>query len=468
MQGRSAGSYPNTENYLLKNINNTFYMRRHKKNRLTSLTTLSAVLGTICVGSITPISLHAQSDTATNNLEKENADLRSRLDRLEDLMKKEGIAPSGELNSTMPVKALQNITISGFVTASYFYDVASSKDAHPTGYLWNTGLNQFTLNKAEVILQGGALDKDKWDATFFLSMLYGQDQPINDSSGGPYSAIRQAFIDVNIPIGTGLDLRVGEMTSLLNYESGDGGAVNDNFSQGYQWWYTGNGPAETVQLGYDFNDKFGVKVRAQNGLYNGEVGTGPKTVVGGLYWVPDKKTSLAFLAFAGKQDNIGPVYALDGGSFIGSRQLLKAYNLSFATEADFFHFTDFNPASAGFASGAGRGDFWSVGGWLTADIDPKLRIALRAELLDDPSGFGTIYNSPNPAGIEYGAPGFSPAIYTSGEGQELTDITLTLDYKPVPSVKFQPEIRWNHSTVGSAFAGKSDQVIVGMGVSYIF
>jgi len=423
---------------------------------------LSAVFGTLIV---VGLPIHAQ--TSTNDLEKENEELKARVEKLEDMMKQAGVMPSGK-PETSAVAALSDMTISGFVTASYFYDLASSKDAHPTGYLWNTALNQFTLNKAKLTLAGPAIDKDKWSATYNFSLLYGQDQPIDDPSGGPYSAIREAYIVLNIPVGTGLGVKVGEMTSLLNYESGDGGAVNDNFSQGYQWWYTGNGPADTVQLSYDFNDVFGVKVRLQNGLYNGEVGTGGKTFMGGFYIKPDKKTSLAFIGFEGPQNNIGPVYSLDGASFIGSRQLMETYNLTFATEADYFHFSGFNPVSAGFPSGDPHGDFWSVGGWLTADVTPTMRLALRGELVDDPNGFGTIYNSPNPAGIEYGAPGFPASIYTTGEGQELTEVTLTLDYKPVPNIKIQPEIRWNHSTVSAAFAGKSDQVIVGMAVSYLF
>jgi hypothetical protein len=416
------------------------------------------------------VPIHAQTGmTDTNKLEQENADLRRRLDSVEDLLKKEGITPSASGATTTPLKALSDITISGFVTASYFYDVASSKDNHPTGYLWNTAMNQFTLNKAKLTLAGPALDKDKWSATYNLSLLYGQDQPIDDPSGGGYSAIREAYIVVNVPVGTGLEVKVGEMTSLLNYESGDGGAVNDNFSQGYQWFYTGNPPADTVQLSYDFNDMFGAKLRVQNGLYNGEVGTGQKTLMAGVYVKPDKKTSLSFIGFEGKQDNLGPPsYSLDGASFIGSRQLMETYNLTFALEGDYFHFSGFDPQDAGFATGAPHGDFWSVGGWLTADLDPKWRLALRGELVDDPRGFGTIYNSPNPAAVEYGALGFPSSIYTSGEGQELTEITLTLDYKATPNVKIQPEIRWNHSTVSAAFNGKSDQVIMGMGVSYIF
>jgi hypothetical protein len=440
----------------------------HNNTGHKALAVLRTVVVAILAGGFTA---HAQTQTDTNNLEQQNQALRRRLDAMEDLLKKEGLEPSGKA-ADPPVAALTQVQISGFVTSSYFYDAANSKDNHPTGYLWNGDMNQFTLNKAQLILQSPAVSKDKWDAGFFVSLLYGEDQPDNDSSGGSFSAIRQAYIDMNIPIGTGLDIRAGEMTSLLNYESGDGGAVNDNFSQGYQWWYTGNGPAETVQAAYDFNDIFSLKLRLQNGLYNGEVGTGSKTFMGGFYVNPDSKTCLAFLGFEGQQNNIGvPVYNLDGGSFIGSRKIIDSCNFTIATEADYFHYSGFDANTAGFASGDPHGDFWSVGCWAGVDLAPTCRLALRAELIDDPSGFGTVYNSPDPAKVEYGAgagPAFPSSIYTSGEGQELTDVTLTLDYKPAANVKIQPEIRWNHSTVSAALNGKSDQVIVGMGVSYLF
>ena len=88
------------------------------------------------------------------------------------------------------------------------------------------------------------MDKDKWDAAYRVSLMYGQNAKVDNSTSGTvgYQAIREAYVELNMPIGTGLDFRAGELISLLNYESGDGGAVNDNFSQGYQWWYTGNRP----------------------------------------------------------------------------------------------------------------------------------------------------------------------------------------------------------------------------------
>ena len=72
---------------------------------------------------------------------------------------------------------------------------------------------------------------------------------------------------MNAPLGTGLNIRAGQLISLLNYESGDGGAANANFSQGYQWFYTGNGPSAGLQLGYTFTDWMDLKVRVQNGMH---------------------------------------------------------------------------------------------------------------------------------------------------------------------------------------------------------
>jgi hypothetical protein len=407
--------------------------------------------------------VHAQTDP-NDKLEQENQELRKRLDAMEELLKKEGLQPSGD-TTPMPVKALSQMTISGFVSSSYFFDVGNSKDSHPAGYLWNTSLNSFSLNKVKLTVASPVVDKDKWDAAYRASFIWGQDAPIVDtgSTSVPgFSWLREAYVDLNIPIGTGLDVRAGELISLLNYESGDGGAANGNFSQGYQWYYTGNPPAAAVQVGYDFNDMIGIKLRLQNGLYNGPVETGSKTFLGGLYVNPTKKISLAFLGFAGRQD-FAPSWYLSGGSFIGSIQLMEKNNLTFATEFDYFKFSGFDPAAAAL-TGASAGDFWSIGGWLSADFTPKVGATLRADFLDDPTGFGTFYNSPPPGSDA----AFPAAIYTTGAGQTLNSVTLTLDYKPVASLKVQPEIRWNHSDYSGALNGKRDQFIVGMGASYLF
>src|SRR5712672_467507 len=87
-------------------------------------------LGTIgvCVGMLVSSKeyLRAQSSLplSTNrleSLEKENQELKKRLDALEAVAQKEGLRPSGA-KADPPVGALSQIQISGFVTASYFHD----------------------------------------------------------------------------------------------------------------------------------------------------------------------------------------------------------------------------------------------------------------------------------------------------------------------------------------------------------
>src|SRR5262245_49345519 len=58
------------------------------------------------------------ADSRIQNLEQENAALKKRLDALEAVVQKEGI---GAEPAPSYVKALSKTTISGFVTASYFY-----------------------------------------------------------------------------------------------------------------------------------------------------------------------------------------------------------------------------------------------------------------------------------------------------------------------------------------------------------
>ena len=131
--------------------------------------------------------------------------------------------------------------------------------------------------------------------------------------------------------------------------------------------------------------------------------------------------------------------------------------MTVATEIDYFDFANANPGSVGAAN---DGSWWSGGVWLGADLTEKARIALRGEYLGDPTGFGTGF-----VGFPSGFPG---GLYAFGHGQDLESVTLTLDYKPVATIKIQPEIRWNHSNTDLTFGLKKDQVIAGMGVSYIF
>ena len=210
-------------------------------------------------------------------MEKENAELKKRLDALEAMAQKEGLVPHLIPGGTPTkfVKALSDLQLSGFVTASYFYDTSRPSDRKSNGYLWNTSENSFTLNKVKLTLASPPAERsgEKWSAGYRASLIWGEDSAVVNTGGEVQGLenLREAYVEVNAPLGTGLNIKAGQLISLLNYESGDGGAVNANFSQGYQWYYTGNGPSAGVQLGYTFTDWLDLKVRVQNGIYAGAI-----------------------------------------------------------------------------------------------------------------------------------------------------------------------------------------------------
>jgi hypothetical protein len=419
---------------------------RNKKGLVVAGTSLGIIVG----GGLAAQAQSTNTDDKLNALEQQNAVLQQRLDSLEDVVKKEGLMPSA--TSTNIVSALNGMTISGFVEASYFYNLNRPASGYSDGYLWDTKDNNFTLNKVKITLASAPVEQngDTWNAGYRVSLIAGQDAPIVNTDSGVtgFDYLREAYVELNVPIGTGLDIKAGELISLLNYESGDGGAVNENFSQGYQWYYTGNPPAAGVQLDYAFTPWLDVKFRVDNGLYSGPISTASrKGVMGSISLKPDSKTWINFIGFGGEA--VGALSA-DGGSIIGGRQLTSKLGSGF--ELDYFHFDPDSGAS---------GDTWSVGGWLWYDFTPKVGLAFRGEYLDDINGQGlnTAYGAPAP----FGAGIFSPDSHGN-----LASFTITLNLKPAPNIKIQPEFRYDTTSYTGGLNGSHNQFIVGCGASYLF
>ena len=393
----------------------------------------------------------AQDSTSLDKLEKQNQELKARLDALEDLVKKEGLTPAAP--DTNSIKALSQMTISGFVTASYMHDFSEPPGGTSPGYLWDRKNDNFSLNKVKVTFASppAEFSGDKWDAGYRVSLIFGQDAPIVNTSATTtgFDVVREAYIDLNVPIGTGLNIKAGELISLLNYESGDGGAVNNNFSQGFQWFFTGNPPSAGVQLTYNVTDWLDVKAREQNGMYAGPVDNNQsKTTMIAVDLKPTKKLWFSLVGFGGREDAFAR--SLWGGSVLGGFQATD--KLSFGTELDYFSFYN----SPG-VTPSGNSPVWSAGLWTAYDFTKKFGAALRAEVLSDKNGVDA----------SGGALGFSNP---PGTGQDLYSLAFTLNYRPTPSIKIQPELRYDHSScdTGTAFGTKNDRVIAGAGVSYLF
>ena len=119
-------------------------------------------------------------------------------------------------------------------------------------------------------------------------------------------------------------------------------------------------------------------------------------------------------------------------------------------ELDYFHFNPAGPSS----------ELYSAGAWVTYDFTSKFGIALRGEFLSDPDGGGL-------KGIKVGGRDNSAITSTEADGN-LSSLTLTFNFRPTPNIKIQPEVRYDHTSYDGGFDGKTDRIIVGAGVSYLF
>jgi len=390
----------------------------------------------------------------TNTLAQENADLKARVMALEELAQKSGLMPSGKPAPKL-VSAISDMTISGFAQASYFSNLQQPPSGRNAGYLWNNKNDSFSLNKVKLTFASAPVERSAtdWTAGYRVSLMAGEDAPILNSGSGTtgFDYLREGYVEMNVPIGEGLDVKAGELISLLNWESGDGGAANPNFSQGYQWFYTGNGPSAGVQLDYAFTDWLDAQFRVDNGLYAGPVDSNQgKAVMASINLKPFKDFWVNFIGFGG--DGAGNENA-NGASAIGGYQVTKQLGTGF--EADYFDLK---------ADGHSSGELWSLGGWVWYDFTSKVGVAFRGEFLKDQDGIGI---------NTFGANSLAPAPFGSGISStqnhgDLGSLTATLNLHPTASLKIQPEIRYNKTTYAGGFEGKNNQVIIGVGASYLF
>ena len=390
----------------------------------------------------------------TNALAQENADLKARVTALEELAQKEGLMPSGTPPAKL-VTAISDMTISGFVQASYFANTLGNASGENAGYLWNTKNNNFSINKVKITLASPPAERSDtdWTAGYRVSIMQGQDAPVlNTGSGSGLNLLREAYVEVNVPVGTGLNIKAGQLISLLNWESGDGGAANPNFSQGYQWFYTGDGPETGIQFDYAFTDWLDVKFRIENGLYGGSVDQGSgKGFMSSVNLTPCKDLWVNLIGFGGASGS--DTQDVNGGSVIGGYQVTSQLGTGF--EFDYFDFLPDDAKSS---------QLWSLGGWVWYDFTTKVGVAFRAEYLDDKDGDEI-------KGVELPSYGADSAIGTEDPTQTsggLESFTATLNLKPAKNIKIQPEIRYDHTSYANGFNGKSDQFIIGAGATYLF
>ena len=340
--------------------------------------------------------------------------------------------------ATPLLTALSSTTISGYVDTSAQWNPGTGTTA--PGFSFAGGKRDgFNLNAVSITLDK-PLEEGEWSAGYKVDFLLGPDGGVVTTG----QAIRQAYVAMRVPVGNGLDFKLGRFDTIVGYESTDS-YKNPNFTRSYGYTIQ---PLqhEGLLATYQVIDALTVNAGVANVLNNGIINARSpraetqKALLGSIaLTAPDSWGALAGSAlYAGIVDGFGsPAPVGDQTSYyVGATIATPVEGLRFGASWDFLN----NPAFA-------TSDTYAVAlyGCYTYD---KLGFHLRGEYANGGAIPGTTAVKP-----------------------EVIAVTGTIQYDLWENVLSRLEVRWDHDASGSAvrpWNAKRNDYLVAANLVYKF
>jgi hypothetical protein len=342
---------------------------------------------------------------------------------------------------------LSATTISGYVDTSAVWNPGTGQ-ANPAPYAFNAGKqNGFNIDDVDIKLSK-PFDSGKWSAGYVAELNYGPDAGGIDAGAAP---IRQAYLDLEVPVGNGIELKMGRFDNILGYEVND--SMNDpNWTRSYG--YSFEPTDETGLLGaYQFASWISFEAGVVDEITTfGGVNTRPESRRGVISLLtltaPDSwgflKGSALYAGFdygPGSFGNpVGGVGGAVGGNttewYVGTTLNTPISGLTVGASWDSVADIDVAGADAGYV--------YSVAGYMTYKISDKSNLDGRIEWADGkPLGLiadannGTVGNPLN----------------------KVVALTGTYEYDLWANVMSRLEVRWDHDAGGGgpAFGGETGE-----------
>ncbi len=342
-------------------------------------------------------------------------------------------------------------TLSGYVDTSAIWALGEGGNGNLPGRN-NDGagyVDGFNLNVVQLTLEK-PLDDSEWSSGYRVDMWMGPDSQwlgnysIGGGGGGDFS-LKQAYVNVNAPIGNGLDIKMGVFDTIIGYEVANSPG-NANFGRSYGFFFepfqhTG------VLASYQLTDELGFTGGVANtfnagindrpfrpgGLAGGAGSESQKTYLAALtYDVPEDAG-----VFGGASLTVGVVDGLSTGPeeqtnfYAGASTGTPVDGLTLGIAFDYAE----NAAQAG-PIGI---DAWALAGYFSYTLTEKATLHGRIDYLQADDFFFA----------DLGTPG------AQDEDNELLALTATLDYSLWENVLSRLEVRWDHSLEGDLFGGPS-------------
>jgi hypothetical protein len=371
------------------------------------------------------------------------------------------MAQTAAQQGTPLLTSLSATTISGYVDTSAVWNPGTG-NANPAPYAFNAGKQDgFNLDAVDIKLSKPIVEGE-WSAGYVAELNYGSDSFGIDGNAAP---IRQAYVDLEVPVGNGLELKLGRWDNIIGYESSDA-MNNPNWTHSYGYTFE---PTEHTGLlaSYKFADWIGLQVGAADTLTTDGVNTrgigGPaveskKTVVSLLtLTAPDSWGALKGSALYGGFDHGQGVYGADTTEFyVGTTINTPLPGLRVGASWDSIQST--------VVAGADAGYFQAIAGYMTYKINDKASVNGRVEYAD---------------GAPLGALADAINGTVGNPLRKVLAVTGTFEYDLWANVMSRLEVRWDHDAGGGwpAFGGtvpgtgigaKDNEVLIAANVIYKF
>ncbi len=170
---------------------------------------------------------------------------------------------------------LSGTTLSGFVDTSAIWNFGTG-DAQASRFTNTDSRRQdgFNLNVVKLELEK-PLDESAWSAGYRVDMMFGPDASVMPGrlGGDTDVALQQAYVALRVPVGNGIDFKVGQFNPTIGYEVADSYA-NPNFSRSFGFQNLEPFGHTGVLATYQVNEVFGFNVGISNTQYGNTAAAG--------------------------------------------------------------------------------------------------------------------------------------------------------------------------------------------------
>ena len=359
-------------------------------------------------------------------------------------------AAKAEEKASPVMTALSSTTISGYVDTSAQWNPGTG-NANLPPYRFNSPnkADGFNLDVIQLTISK-PLDESDWAAGYRADLWFGPDaNSLGTSSTGINTddlAIRQAYVALRAPVGTGLDFKMGVFDSIIGYESIESGN-NPNYSRSY-----GNSIEPTTHTGllssYRFCDAFSASLGVAdtvsstiNGRANPPMAESYKAYMGSVaLTAPDSWGFLSgstlyggvvngFSGGSSSVDENGDPTDVNSGSrinyYVGATVATPVTGLRLGAALDYLKIWDM------------KAETWTMAGYASYQATEKLSLHARAEYLDD--------STPVLRTSSLDADG---NVMPAASMDKALALTATIQYDLWKNVISRLEVRWDHSLNG--------------------